>query len=421
MNARCQDYHFEHGQSQRRADIKPFTSRRRELGDTVTLFVDRCVMCSRCVRFCREITGTAELLVSARGAHEEIDVFPGFPLDNKMSGNVVDLCPVGALGDRDFLYKQRVWFMKSHDHVCAGCSTGCSISVEENQDQVYRLKPRENPHVNQWWMCDEGRYGWKYVHDPSRLTQPQRRQEGQWAMADWSELDDEIDAAMRRAGRAVGVISPFLTCEEAFLMVQYLEQLPGQSVAAMGPIPIEGQDHAFPNGFTIRAEKCPNRRGIQTVLAESSIDVIEWEQLIAQLASDADFDVVYVAGGYPPGWISDETAAHFADLKTLVVQDLFESPLLHQADYMLPAVAFVEREGSFVNADDRLQSFTWAIRPPAGVKSEGQLFWKWLDQSAMYRATRARDQMAQQLPSFAAIGQSVPPEGVALAPAAPVS
>ena len=152
-----QDYHFQHGRGARRADLQPFTSRRRTLGDTVTLFVDRCVMCSRCVRFCREVTETSELMVTDRGAHEEIDVFPGFPLDNPLSGNVVDLCPGGALGDREFLYQQRVWFMKSRDGVCAGCSTGCSIKIEENQDRIYRLKPRENPEVNQWWMCDAAR------------------------------------------------------------------------------------------------------------------------------------------------------------------------------------------------------------------------------------------------------------------------
>jgi NADH-quinone oxidoreductase subunit G len=144
-----QDYHFLHGRDQRRADIKPFTSRRRSLGDTVTLFVDRCEMCTRCVRFTREIAGTSELMVTNRGSHEEIDVFPGYPLANKLSGCVVDLCPVGALGDKEFLYQQRVWFMKSHDHVCAGCSTGCSIKVEENQDRIYRLKPRDNPH-SEW-------------------------------------------------------------------------------------------------------------------------------------------------------------------------------------------------------------------------------------------------------------------------------
>src|SRR4029077_146897 len=132
-----QDYHFEHGQARRRADIRPFTSRRRHLGSTDPLFGDRCVMCSRCVRFTREISGTSELMIINRGNHEEIDVMPGFPLENKMSGNVVDLCPVGALGEKDFLYSQRVLFMKQHPGVCTGCSAGCSINVEENQDTVY--------------------------------------------------------------------------------------------------------------------------------------------------------------------------------------------------------------------------------------------------------------------------------------------
>ena len=158
-----QDYHFRHGQKERRADLVPFTSRRRDLGD-IDLFVDRCILCTRCVRFTAEISGSKELMVTGRGAHEEIDVVEGFPIHNNLSGNVVDLCPVGALADKDFLYKQRVWFMRQHKGVCTGCATGCSIWIEENQDRIYRLKPRENPHVNQWWMCNEGRYGYPHVH-----------------------------------------------------------------------------------------------------------------------------------------------------------------------------------------------------------------------------------------------------------------
>ncbi len=164
-----QDYHFRYGQGERRADLRPFTSRRRDLGD-VTLFVDRCVLCSRCVRFAAEISGTNELMFTGRGAHEEIDVVAGFPLNNKLSGNVVDLCPVGALGDKDFLYKQRVWFMRRHRGVCTGCSTGCSIWIEENQDRIYRIKPRENPLVNKWWICNDGRYDYPHVHNPRRLS-----------------------------------------------------------------------------------------------------------------------------------------------------------------------------------------------------------------------------------------------------------
>ncbi|MBL9081340.1 MAG: (2Fe-2S)-binding protein, partial [Planctomycetales bacterium] len=185
---RLQDYYFEHGQQERRADLKPFHSPKRDMGDTVTLFVDRCVMCTRCVRFTREITGTSELMVTHRGSHEEIDVFPGYPLANKMSGNVVDLCPVGALGDKDFMYSQRVWFMKSHPGVCTGCSTGCNIDVEENQDRVYRLTPRENMHVNQWWMCDEGRYGYHHVHAEDRVVGPRRFEGGKHVNVEWTTV-----------------------------------------------------------------------------------------------------------------------------------------------------------------------------------------------------------------------------------------
>ena len=195
-----QDYHFLHGRDQRRADLRPFTSRRRSLGDGVALFVDRCVMCSRCVRFCREVAGESELLISGRGAHAEIEVLPGFPLSNKLSGNVVDLCPVGALADKDFLYRQRVWFMTRHASVCPGCSTGCSIHVDENQDRIYRLKPRYNLHVNQWWMCDEGRYGWKHVHDEKRLTVPRRRVGDQFVLAEWSDLPEQLDRAAAAPG-----------------------------------------------------------------------------------------------------------------------------------------------------------------------------------------------------------------------------
>ena len=116
---------------------------------------------------------------------------------------MVDLCPVGALGDKDFLYKQRVWFMKSHDNVCAGCSTGCSIKVEENQDRVYRLKPRENPHVNQWWMCDEGRYGFQSrPRSEHRLTQPRRRDGKKHVNLEWSQVVPETRPAASDARRA---------------------------------------------------------------------------------------------------------------------------------------------------------------------------------------------------------------------------
>lgn len=417
-----QDYHFEYGRDSRRADIKPFTSRRRELGDTITLFVDRCVMCTRCVRFTREISGTSELMVINRGAHEEIDVFRyengeiHFPLDNKLSGNVSDICPVGALGDKDFLYKQRVWFMKSHDNVCAGCSTGCSIKVEENQDHVYRLKPRENPHINQWWMCDEGRYGWKHIHDPNRLIELRRKStsssNGDYTNLEWHLLPAELDKSLAAAGKLGVVLSPHLTIEEAYLLAKYVRGIDPNAVVAMGPIPVEGTDEKFKNGFVIHAEKCPNRRGVEAVAAHFAGKVISWEDFLSDHAGS--LGGAWISGGYKHDWNTAADAAKLAGVKTLVVQDCFASPLWDAATFQLPGGTFAERDGSYVNYQDRLQSFRWAIRAPAGVKVEGQLFWQLTGRSGLYQAKQVLGDVSREILFFSAATSGVSPVGVDL-------
>ncbi len=408
-----QDYHFEHGRDQRRADIQPFTSRRRELGDTVTLFVDRCVMCTRCVRFTREISGSSELMVTNRGAHEEIDVFPGFPLESKMAGNVVDLCPVGALGDKDFLYSQRVWFMKSHDNVCAGCSTGCSIKVEENQDHLYRLKPRENPHVNQWWMCDEGRYGWKHVHDAARLTEPRGLKNGKLAPLEWHQLGEHLATEFAPAGKLAAVLSPHLTVEEAWLLAKYVRSLDAEALIAVGPIPESGADETFKNGFTIRAEKCPNRRGVEKIAGAFQGEVISWNRFLERIEKE-NFGGVWVSGGYRHEWNDAATVKKFAGVKSLVVQDGFASPLWERATLQLPGATFAERDGSYVNFNDRLQSFRWAVRPPSGVKTEAQLLWQLLGRVGLYKSSQVLEDVARDIAFFAPILGGVGEHGVDL-------
>lgn len=408
-----QDYHFEHGREERRADIKPFHSRRRSLGDTVTLFVDRCVMCTRCVRFCREIAGTRELMVANRGAHEEIDVMPGFPLANELSGNVVDLCPVGALGDKDFLYQQRVWFMKSHSHVCAGCSTGCSINVDENQDHIYRLKPRENAAINQFWMCDEGRYGWKHVHSESRVVEPRVRNGDSTAPADWSTLPGDLDKKLRAAGRLAMVLSPHLTNEEAYLAATYARQVDPNAQLVLGHVPTSGEDKTFSNGFTIRAEKCPNRRGVMHVIAGLSSPVMTWETFLESLDT-SEYGAIWITGGYKSDWNDASQVESLRSAGLLIVQDCFDSPLMQAADIQLPSAAFAEREGSYVNFGDRLQAFAWAIRAPAGVKSEGQLFWQLAGRNGLYRSAVVRQELAGTMAYFSAASGEIPATGVDL-------
>ena len=184
------------------------------------------VLCVRAVFGSRgRYPGTAELQIINRGHHSEIDVFPGDPLNNKLATNVVDLCPVGALCSKDFLYKHRVWNLKTKESVCADCSTGCSIWLDGNKNIVYRLRPRYNPQAQGHFMCDDGRLGYHYVNSLERFLRPMARREDKLTPLAWSEVVLAIrrafqSAAEKDAAGVVGVLSPFLTCEEAYLAGQ---------------------------------------------------------------------------------------------------------------------------------------------------------------------------------------------------------
>ena len=239
-----QDYSYEYGQSIHRFVEERTVNPRKDVSDLIQLNQDRCIMCTRCVRFTREITQTGELQVMRRGNHAEIDIFPGHPVDNPLAGNVVDLCPVGALLDKDFLHKQRVWFLSKHDAICTRCSTGCNISAEENRGELWRFKPRHNPHVNDYWICDEGRYSYKAANDPALLSAMYVRKNGDLAAGRRStrrsrpsvEASQEIASA---AAIVAGVLSPFLTVEEAYLLASLPEGAePGERAGARaGPGP----------------------------------------------------------------------------------------------------------------------------------------------------------------------------------------
>ncbi|HID77470.1 MAG TPA: 2Fe-2S iron-sulfur cluster binding domain-containing protein [Planctomycetaceae bacterium] len=410
---RLQDYHFRYGQPERRGDVRPFSSRRQELGPRITLFVDRCILCTRCVRFTREVSGTAELMVRARGTHEQIDVVDGFPLDNKLAGNVVDLCPVGALGDKDFLYRQRVWFMRSHASVCTRCAAGCSIWVDENQDRIYRVRPRENPQVNRWWICDDGRYDYHHVHDPRRLVAPVCREGSGLVPIDWPELLGRLSDQLARARPLAAVFSPFLTVEEAYLLARYIRGLDPEALLVLGPIPREGEDERFPGGFTIAAEKCPNRRGVEKVVAHMAGEVAVFERLLSEL-DGGTIRGVWVSGGYRQEWIDATTAARFDGLQQLVVQDLFPSPLTERATYALPGAAAAERDGSYVNRTDQLQSVSWAVRPPSGVRPEGSLLWALLGRQRLYDARAVLREVAAEIGHFHVAAEPIPEVGVNL-------
>jgi NADH-quinone oxidoreductase subunit G len=423
-----QDFSYHHGRSQSRMiDNKNTPPNKPNISDTVTLFTDRCIMCTRCVRFTREVSGEAELHVTHRGNHAEIDIFPGTPLNNKLAGNVVDLCPVGALCSKDFLYKQRVWFLKTQKSVCADCSTGCSVFVDHNKDIVYRLRPRANPQSQGYFMCDEGRHGFHYANSDQRLTRPLARGQATGNGAAVPTTYEEVLPDLRRRlaevagkdGAAVAaVLSPFLTCEEAYLMAKYFKGLSGQVRLALGPVPVVGEDDTYPKDrrgrpvqpvkFTIRAEKCPNRRGVEEVLRHFQGEVISFDEVLRS-AGEGRLQALYLAASYPPrpgGWVSDAQAEALRRVPLLVVQDLFASPASAVARYVLPGSAFAEKDGTFVNHAGLAQAVHWATRPPPGMRTDGQVFLDLVERRGLLHAPTLRAELAREVPYFAPLAQA---------------
>lgn len=413
---KLQDFSYDYGRSQSRMiDEKNTPPNKPHISDTITLFTDRCIMCSRCVRFTREVAGTAELQIINRGHHAEIDIFPGEPLNNKLAGNVVDLCPVGALGSKDFLYTQRVWFLKTEKSVCADCSTGCSIDIDQNKDIVYRLRPRENPLAQGHFMCDEGRYGFHYANASTRITRPLARKEGKHVPTPWAELAAAIRAELNRVAtqnpaRLIGVLSPFLTCEEAYLFAKYLKGLSPAVRLALGPIPLVGEDDTYPKDrrgrpmqpvkFTIRAEKCPNRKGVEAILNHFQGEVPNFDTVLR-----GDWEAVYLTAGYPPrpnGWLTAEQAAFLSKVPTLIVQDLLPTPASEAAKYVIPAATWAEKSGTFVNHAGLAQAIHRAVKCPGEVRPDGQVFVDLLERRGLVHAPTVRAELAAEVPYFQA-------------------
>jgi NADH-quinone oxidoreductase subunit G len=432
-----QDYSYEHGQAVHRFVEERVVNPRKDVSEKIQLNQDRCIMCTRCVRFTREITQTGELQVMRRGNHAEIDVFPGHPVNNPLAGNVVDLCPVGALLDKDFLHRQRFWFLERHDSVCTRCSTGCNIYAEENRGQIWRFRARYNPEVNDHWICDEGRYSYKAANDPHLLGAMYVRHEGglQPAPTDraLAAVGEGLGAIARDGGAIAGLLSPFLTVEEAYLLATYLKSLSPTSVLALGPVPTRGEDATFTpdprkgrtgdtsfvvcRPFTIHAEKCPNVAGVVAILEHFQGEVIDYET-ISQRAAHGEFRGIYVTSGAIDPAFSENDIAPLRKAAFLVVQDVHVTPLAQVADVVLAGATFAEKAGCYVNFQGRLQYSGAALPPRDGSLPDLDLLSILIGRGA--GPIRSRDvlaELAETVPAFApAAGGRVPTFGILLGP-----
>ncbi len=402
-----QDYSYQYGRSQSRFEEDKVKNPKKDVGENIMLYADRCIMCTRCVRFTREVSGTSELYVDGRGHTQEIDIFPGQPCNNKLAGNVVDLCPVGALLDKDFLFKQRVWLLKRAPSISPVDSGGENIYLEYNEGIIYRIKPRYNAEVNTWWISDDTRYAYKAVHDEKRLTTPRRTQYGTQIGTSYGKAIEEAAAGLRGvvakngAGSLYALLSPMMTCEEAWLAGRAIREIDPQALLISGPAPRSGENEIFKNPstgqrtFTIQAEKVPNAAGIRRVLGMLGGPAASFEEAAAGQRSELKkLKGGWIVGGYLSNWVPVEQP-EFLMGGYRVVQDILPNALTESADVVLPSAAWAEKDGCWENYAGRIQPFAGAVPPPEGARREGDVYNTLLVRSGFYHADSIRKEMGE--------------------------
>lgn len=365
-----QDHTFQHGKDGSRMVEPKELKHTKEVGNDIYIWGNRCIVCTRCVRFCDEIAGTGELCVVERADHSVIDVFPDYPLQNSLSGNVVDVCPVGALISKDFLYQARVWYQKRTDSICTGCSRGCNIEIQSKDNQVKRLVPRHNPQVNDYWICDHGRYDYNYVLGEQRSLRYQLgastlpRDAGPFLVEGLQAFFDK-----HGAGALGGIASPFMTLEEISLFREVVPPVPENIAALARP---DGKEEVFKKGFRISADKNPNRRGVETLLGAGAFGRLE--ALIQRIDAGEVKGLVVMSDrphcllGEAPG--EEKLLEVLPELEFLAVFQLERGAALPPTAAILPATSFAEKDGTMVNDDGHLQRLRPATELPRGIRPE---------------------------------------------------
>jgi NADH-quinone oxidoreductase subunit G len=409
-----QIYYMKHGlYNPRMTDEKVHKPKAVPLGPHVILDAERCILCSRCVRYCDEVTHTGELGIFHRGDHSEIGLFPGKTLENKYSGNVIDICPVGALTDRDFRFQVRVWYLDTAKSVCNGCARGCNIEVHTNKHRTHhnqgrrvaRLKPRFNDAVNKWWICDAGRYGFTWIDDKSRLVQPQHRAGSQGRDVSWDRALPEVVTTLQRTPPGeIGILaSPQMSNEDLFLVRRLTEGLGVKNLDFRVPPRVAGDE----DGFLIRADKNPNSRGAELIGIAPGPGGLDAAGMLGA-AREKKLKLLWVfhhdlgaAALAPEG----DVLAALDGAETVIFQGTNANDASARAHLVLPSAAYVEREGTFTNFQGRVQRFRAALEPLGEARPD------WLILSMIGKALGFQDpvfsaERAEQV--FNALAAAVP-------------
>jgi NADH-quinone oxidoreductase subunit G len=340
------------------------------IGPHVILDQERCVLCSRCVRFTSDVSKTGELGIFNKGTWSEVNIYPGRQLDNNYSGNVVDICPVGALLDRNFRYQMSVWYLKEQFSVCTGCSTGCNTRIHYNTDRTYktegrriqRLKPRFNDHVNKYWMCDVGRYNYRWL-DEDRIPEPLMKGQQAVSPVEWDTAITSVADGLKRAlaeggpASAAVVASPQMTNEELYLVRKiFFEHLSVPVFYRTSNVPIDELE----DGFLLRKDRNPNTKGAELILAEqkgllvqSALDIARSGRLKFLYIMHSDLDELY----------GEEIRNILSNVETVVYHGTNLNGTVPAATHVLAAATYAEKEGTFTNFQGRVQRIFPAVAP----------------------------------------------------------
>lgn len=342
---RLQDYYMEYDRIPSRfKEEKVDKDKMVDLGGGVMLDEERCIVCTRCVRFCREVAKEEELYVQNRGDHSMVATFPGKEMKNPYAGNTVDVCPVGALTSKDFRYKKRVWFLNKADSVCPGCSKGCNIEVHQSDNKVYRLKPRYNPDVNNYWMCDAGRYDYKFINEKRRLK-PAYQHADELLTSSYEEAMAHLhkEVAAVSSSEVTFVASALESVEEIDAFVAFAKEFGAEVYYSKNDPENPYSDHIL-----IQADKNPNMKHIESLGLKPFSEI-----------SDSAKAVVVQRTLDP----KDVKILRDKKLKVLALFATNETEFDDLAEVVLPIPTYAEQAGHFINCDGLKQPFNKAFEP----------------------------------------------------------
>jgi NADH-quinone oxidoreductase subunit G len=359
---KLQEYSVEYGTGGSRfVENKVKKPKNVDLGERIVLDDERCILCSRCVRFSSELTKDNVLGFVNRGSHSTLTAYPGKSFDNDYSLNTVDICPVGALTSKDFRFQMRVWFLKETKSLCTSCGTGCNVTIGSREGKVYRLTPRENESVNSHWMCDYGRLNFHYLEDKSRLQQPLLRAAGELFPGTWIDaLNRAAEGLKKVKPQEIAVVaSARMTNEELFVLKRMLEEL---GVTQVDTVNRPGQA----DNFLRSADGNPNTRGAELMgLTQGGRKLGTWAGEIAS----GKIKALLVLGGEDVVKAGvPETA--LSRLEILIASGILPNGTTKAAHVVLPGAGFAEKSGSMVNVHGRLQRLTRAVAAPGQARED---------------------------------------------------